>query len=85
MLFNRETVSNAILMIHPILNAYDMEDPPEIVPLTRLSVESSPDNMKIFVLDSFLRVLIFEGSDINMVRTQFGPNRWPLVLFFSPS
>jgi protein transport protein SEC23 len=62
-----ESVQNALIMIQPMLESYEVADPsPKSVLLSASSVDSS----KILVLDTFFLVLIFLGHDVVQARKE---------------
>lgn len=60
MLLNRETVSDAMVMIQPQLTSYGFSAPPEPVLLDVNSIQPE----RILVLDSYFTVVVFHGTTI---------------------
>lgn len=59
-MLNRESVTNALIMIQPTLEAYSFNGPP--VPVLLASTSIQPD--KILLLDTFFRVVVFHGETV---------------------
>lgn len=66
LIFNRETVANALIMIQPSLISYSFSAPPQPVLLDATSVR--PD--VILLLDTFFHVLVVHGETISAWRDQ---------------
>jgi protein transport protein SEC23 len=60
LIFNRNNVTNSVVMIQPTLLAYSFDGPPRPVLLDTTAV--APD--RILLLDSYFHVLIFHGDTI---------------------
>jgi len=60
LMLNRESVTNALIMIQPTLEAYSFNGPP--VPVLLASTSVQPD--KILLLDTFFRIVIHYGETI---------------------
>ena len=60
MILNRETVTNALIMIQPTLMAYSLEAPIQPVMLDASSVAPT----RILLMDTFLHVVVFYGEGI---------------------
>jgi protein transport protein SEC23 len=66
MVFTREDVTNALVMIQPSLISYAFNAPPQPVLLDALSVR--PD--VVLLLDTFFQVIVFHGETIALWRDQ---------------
>jgi len=59
--FNRQDLTNSLIMIQPVLYSYSLESAPEPVLLDSSSIKSQT----ILLLDTFFQVLIYHGETID--------------------
>ncbi|XP_077476950.1 protein transport protein Sec23A isoform X2 [Stigmatopora argus] len=62
--FNRHELTQALIMIQPVLYAYSFQGPPEPVLLDSSSI--LPD--RILLMDTFFQILIYHGETVNQWR-----------------
>ncbi|CAK8692475.1 protein transport protein Sec23A-like [Clavelina lepadiformis] len=59
--FDKQDLTNSLIMIQPVLYSYSFNGPPEPVLLDSASIQAD----KILLLDSFFQVLIYHGETID--------------------
>uniref|UniRef100_H2Y1H9 Protein transport protein SEC23 n=1 Tax=Ciona intestinalis TaxID=7719 RepID=H2Y1H9_CIOIN len=59
--FNRQDLTNSLIMMQPVLYSYSFNGPPEPVLLDSTSIQAD----KILLLDTFFQVLIYHGETID--------------------